>query len=113
MSSACMRFLANSFGAPLSFREHVRLKAGATGTHSWRSRGFHSRDGSIGVLIAAMMESCANQVAVHLSDELEWNFLGANRFTLAVIRATAEEFIGHGRYHAERAAIALRWTLRK
>jgi hypothetical protein len=37
----------------------------------------------------------ANQVAVHPSDELKRYFLGAHRFTLAMIRAAAEEFGSH------------------
>ena len=60
-----------------------------------------------------MMECGANQVAVHLSDELDGDFLGANGFAFAMIRATAEEFIGHGRHHAQRATIALRLSLRE
>ena len=71
------------------------------------------QDGARLRLIAAVMERCANQVAVHFSDELDGNFLGANRFALAMIGATAKEFIGHGRDHAPRAAIALRLSLRK
>src|SRR6266853_68931 len=64
-------------------------------------------------LIAAMMESGPNQVAVHFSDELDGNFLGANGFALTVICATAEQFIRHGRDHAQRATIALRLSLRE
>jgi hypothetical protein len=58
-----------------------------------------------------MMKSCANQVAVHLSYELNGNFLRANSFALAVVRATPEKLIAHGRDHAQSAAIALRLSL--
>src|ERR1700682_5021663 len=54
-------------------------------------------------LVTAMMEYCANQVAIHFPNELDGNFLGTDGFALAMIRATAEEFIGHGCYHAQRA----------
>jgi hypothetical protein len=54
-----------------------------------------------------------NQVAVHRSDELERYFLGTRRFTLAMIRTTAEVFVCHGDHHAESPLIALRLTLRK
>ena len=39
---------------------------------------------------------CSNQIAVHRSNELEGDFLGAHGFTLAMIRATAEVFVCHG-----------------
>src|SRR5260370_41998724 len=55
----------------------------------------------------------ANQVAVHPSDELKRYFLGAHRFTLAMIRAAAEEFGFHRGYHADGSLVALRLTLRK
>ena len=64
-------------------------------------------------LVTTMMECCPNKVAIHFPNELDGNFLGADCFALAMIRATAEEFIGHGCYHAQRAAIALRLPLRK
>src|SRR5258706_11290598 len=60
-----------------------------------------------------MMKRCANQVAVHLSYELDGNFLGANSFALAVIRATPEKLIAHGRDHAQSTAITLRLSLRQ
>ena len=37
-----------------------------------------------------------HQIAVHPSDELEGYLLWAHRPTLAMIRATAEVFVGHG-----------------
>ncbi len=52
-----------------------------------------------------------HQIAVHPSDELDGNLLWTNRATLAMIRATAEIFVGHGGYHAERALVALGLTL--
>lgn len=93
--------------ATLSFQVDARLRTGAGGTAP------QTQDGSSLRLVAAVMERCANQVAVHLSDELDGNLLGANRFALAMIGATAEKFVGHGRDHAQRAAIALRLSLRK
>jgi len=49
----------------------------------------------------------SNQITVHLSDELERYLLGAHRFTLAMIRATAEEFVGHRDHHAESPLVTL------
>ena len=54
-----------------------------------------------------------HQIAVHPSDELDGYLLWADRLTLAMIRATAEVFVGHGGHHAERALVALRLTLRQ
>jgi hypothetical protein len=56
---------------------------------------------------------CSNQIAVHRSNELEGDFLGAHGFTLAMIRATAEVFVCHGDDHAESPLIALGLPLRK
>jgi hypothetical protein len=55
----------------------------------------------------------SNQIAVHLSDELKGYLLGAHRFTLAMIRATAEVFVHHRHHHAESSLVALGLTLRK
>jgi hypothetical protein len=60
-----------------------------------------------------MMKRCANQVAVHLTNELNRNFLRANSFALAVIRATPEKLIAHGRDHAQSTAVALWLSLRQ
>ncbi len=54
-----------------------------------------------------------NQVAIHSSDELDRNFLGAHGFALAVVGATAKVFIGHGSHHIGGALIALRLPLGK
>ena len=63
------------------------------------------------MLLAAIMKGCANHVAVHLSYELDGDFLGTNSFALPMVRATPENFIGHGRDHAQSTAIALRLSL--
>src|SRR5258708_785565 len=59
------------------------------------------------------MRQRAHQVAVHPSDELKGYLLWANRFTLAMIGATAEEFVGHCGHHADSALVALGLTLRQ
>jgi len=61
--------------------------------------------------VAAQCRS--NQIAVRRSDELKGYLLGAHRFTLAMIRATAEVFVHHRGDHAESALVALGLTLRK
>jgi hypothetical protein len=55
----------------------------------------------------------SNQIAVHLSDELKGYLLGAHRFALAMIRATAEVFVHHRDHHAESPLVALGQTLRQ
>src|SRR4029077_5327841 len=54
-----------------------------------------------------------NQITVHLANELKRYLLRAHRFTLTMIRTTAEVFIHHCDNHAERPLIALGLTLRK
>ena len=61
--------------------------------------------------LAAATQCRANQVTVHLSDELERYFLWANRFTLAMIRAAAKEFGIHRGHHPDGSLIALGLTL--
>ena len=61
--------------------------------------------------LAAATQCRANQVTVHLSDELERYFLWANRFTLAMIRAAAKEFGIHRGHHPHGSLIALGLTL--
>src|SRR5882762_4268883 len=68
-----------ALGVTLSFQVDARLQAGGTGTAP------QMQDGSRLRLAAAVMERCANQVAVHLSDELDGNFFGTNRFALTMI----------------------------
>ena len=55
----------------------------------------------------------SNQIAVHLPDELQRYLFGTYRFTFAMIRAAAEEFVSHRDHHAEGPLVALRLTLRK
>jgi hypothetical protein len=55
----------------------------------------------------------SNQITIHLSDELKGYLLGAHRFTLAMIRATAKVFVHHRDHHAENPLVALGLTLRK
>src|ERR1700674_4784461 len=64
-------------------------------------------------LLAAAMKSGVDQVAVHSSDKLDWNFLGAHGLALAMIRAASELFLGHRRDHVRRSLVALRLSLRK
>ena len=72
-----------------------------------------ARDGRLRcvVLPAAGMPGGAHKVAVHAPDKLDGNFLGADGFALAVIRAAPEEFAFHRRDHirpfADRAAAGL------
>ena len=65
------------------------------------------------MLLSAMVQGCVDEVAIHPADELDGDFLGANRLTLAVIGATAEDFLRHRGDHVQRALIALRLSLRK
>ena len=64
-------------------------------------------------LLAATMKHGVDQVAVHPSDKLDWNLLGANGFAFAMIRAASKEFVRHGRNHVRRSLVALRLALRK
>ncbi len=61
--------------------------------------------------LTVAIERRANQVTVHPSDELKRYFLGANRFTFAMIRAAAKVFGLHRGHHANGSLIALRLTL--
>src|SRR5262249_16631274 len=63
--------------------------------------------------LAVAVPDRAQQIAVHLPDELEGDLLGAYGFTFAMIRATAEAFVRHGDHHAERPLIALKLTLQQ
>ena len=54
----------------------------------------------------------SNQIAVHISDELQRYPLGAYRFAFAMVRAASEEFISHRGHHAQRPLVALWLTLR-
>ena len=64
-------------------------------------------------LFAAAMKSGVDQVAVHPPDELDWNLLGTHGLAFAMIRATPEKFLGHGRDHVRRSLVALRLPLRQ
>ena len=64
-------------------------------------------------LLAAAMESRVDQVAIHPSDKLDRDFLGADGLALAMIRAASEEFLGHRRDHVRCSLVALRLPLRK
>jgi hypothetical protein len=53
----------------------------------------------------------SHQIAVHPSDELEGYLLRAHHFTLAMIRTTAEVFVGHRDHRAESPLVTLGLTL--
>ena len=59
------------------------------------------------------MPDCSNQIPIHLPDELEGYLLGTYRFTFAMIRAAAKEFISHGDHHAQGPLVTLRLALRE
>jgi hypothetical protein len=72
---------------------------------------FH--DGGDDQRFAAAARHCVNQVIVHPADELERYFLWAHRFTLAMVRATAEQLGSHRGHHTDGSLVALRLTLRE
>ena len=55
----------------------------------------------------------SNQIAVHLSDELQRYPLWTDCFAFAVVRATAEVLVSHCSDHAERSLVTLGLALRK
>ena len=55
----------------------------------------------------------AEQVAIHLADELKRNVLGADCLAFTVVSASAKHLLFHGDDHAESPLIPLRLTLRK
>ena len=66
----------------------------------------------LAVLLPAMMQRCVDEVSIHPTYKLDGNFFGADRFALAVVRATAEDFLRHGGDHVQRSPVALRLPLR-